>query len=126
MKVTNGVIRDARVCLDRDAFLSVWLTIDHEDGGTQGFGGYVLGALPDCAAGKHDEQANLAGEWLVRCMMVCGVDSFEKCVGKAVRVLRDGGGWEANIIGIMHIIDSKIVFNAKETMERMAKVKVKK
>lgn len=121
MKVTNGVVREVKISTE-GGVLFIWLFIDHEDGGTQGFGGYVLGGRPECAAGKHYEQANLAGEWLVRCMMVCGVDSFDQCVGKAVRVMREDG----LIVGIMNIIDSKIVFNAKETMERMAKVKVTK
>jgi hypothetical protein len=119
MKITNGVVREAVVRFDRDIFLSVWLFIDHEDGGTQGFGGYVLGGLPSAACGKHDQQPNLAAEFLVGVMQACDVEKFNDCVGKAVRVMRESDDWSTPIVGIGHVIKNDRWFNAKERMKKM-------
>lgn len=116
--VCNAIIEAARVTLDHDCFLSVWLHLKY-DGGGQGFGGYVLGGLPDIAAGRHTEQPNIAGEFLVRCMMAGEVTEFDKLVGKSIRVRKAAGDGWGQILGIGHIIREDRWFNPRETFAAM-------
>ena len=118
-KITNGIIEEAVVRLDRGFALCVWLFIKHEDGGTQGFGGYVLGATPDAAAGNHANQPNLAAEFIVSCLRVGGVESFDQLKGKAIRVVRENDSWNAPIKGIGHIIKGDCWFIAEERMNAL-------
>jgi len=117
--ITNGIIRKASVGFDRDIFLSCWVFIEHEGGGTQGFGGWILGATPDAAAGNHASQPNLAGEWIVSVLRAADVESFSDVVGKSIRVVRATSGWNETILGIGHIIKDDRWFMAKERMESM-------
>ena len=115
----NAVIRSAEVRLDREAFLSVWLQVDHEGGGSQGFGGYILGGVPDVAAGKHANQKNICADFIVGCLQAAEVDSVSKLQGKAVRVIRADKSWGAAIVGIGHIIKDDRWYNAKERMSAL-------
>lgn len=63
-KITNGIIESAHLGFDRDAFLCLWVFVKREDGGVQGFGGYVLGGVPGIAAGRHATQPNIAADAL--------------------------------------------------------------
>ena len=111
----NAIVDDIRVSLDRDIFLSVWVMLDY--GGThQGFGGYVLGGTPDCAAGKHRAQGNLAAEFLVRVMLAAGVDDLMKAKGKTVRVRREPG-FNGSVKEIGHIVKDDKWFNPEETFK---------
>lgn len=116
MITVNAVIKSVSLRLDRDMWLCLWMDLDY--GGTgQGFGGFVLGGVPDCAAGNHAEQTNFAGEYIVRCFMAAGVDSLNDMVSKTIRVKKTDE-WGA-IIAIGHIIKNDCWFDPKETAERM-------
>ncbi len=124
-KITNGVVRDCKIQMDRGCFLSVWLFIEHEEGGTQGFGGWILGGSPLVVAGNHARQANLCAEWLVGIMRATELDDeadISKIVGRPVRVVREkGSGWGADILGIGHIIHGDRWFHAKEQIGALIK-----
>lgn len=109
----NATISDVKICLDRDVFLSVWVFLDYGDCGGQGFGGYVLGGLPDVAAGNHATQKNLAGEFLVRCMMAADVLDWKHMVGKTVRVRKE----HSKVHAIGHITKKGLWFNPGETFK---------
>ncbi len=122
-KITNGIIKNFSIRLDRGFCLSAWLFIEHEDGGTQGFGGFALGGVPDAACGDHANQPNLCAEWLVAVLRACELDDeadIRQVVGKAVRVVRaHDGGWNADILGIGHIVKNDRWFHAKERMDSL-------
>lgn len=113
----NAVIKSASLQLDNGAFLSMWLDLDYGNGSGQGFGGYVLGALPDCAAGKHESHSNIAAEFIVRCFIAAGVEKFNELAGKTIRVKKptEWGG----ILAIGHIVKDDCWFNPQETFDRM-------
>lgn len=121
MKITNGIIREFRIGFDRDIFLSAWVFIEHQDGGHQGFGGYVLGGTKDCRAGNHAEQGNLAAEWLVGVMLAADVEDYTKIVGRAIRVKRDSDNFNANIVGIGHILKDDRWFEPKAAFAKLVK-----
>ena len=107
----NAVITSADVTLDRECFLSCWLTLDFGGSG-QGFGGYVLGALPEAKAGNHQDQPNLAAIWLVGVLQAAGVSKLSDAVGKVIRV-RKTNYW-GEILAIGHAIKDDRWFNPKE------------
>ena len=113
----NAIIESATVRLDHDCFLSMWLFLKY-DGAGQGFGGYVLGGLPDIAAGKHSEQKNIAAEFIVQCLRVCGVESVDACVGKVIRVRKKKEF--GDILAIGHAIKD-IWFYPRVVLEEMTR-----
>ena len=108
----NAIIESVSVRLDRGCFLSAWVFLDYGGSG-QGFGGYVLGGTPTAAAGKHATQKNLAGEFLVRCMMAAGVEDFAEMKGKTVRVRCE----HSKVHAIGHIVKDDKWFNPEETFK---------
>ena len=118
--INNAVINSVRIGFDRDCFLCVWVFVDHAGGGTQGFGGYVLGGTPDCKAGDHANQRNLCADFIVGCLRAGDVETFDKLVGKAVRVMREDASWGASIIGIGHIIKDDRWYNARDRMKELS------
>jgi len=117
--VCSAIIESARVGFDRDVFLSVWLTLDF-GGSVQGFGGYVLGGTPDCAAGRHDTQKNICAEFIVSCLLAGDVDRFDKLVGKAIRVKKRKDAW-GDIIAIGHIVKDDRWFCPSRVLGEMTK-----
>jgi hypothetical protein len=115
MSIVNATIIDAEIKLDREVFLSVWLTLDY-GGAVQGFGGFVLGGVADAKAGEHANQPNLAAEFIVRCLEIGGVDQFSKLVGRNIRVNRNYAGFNTTIVAIGHITKD-IWFNPTETFK---------
>lgn len=114
--IMNAIIQDAEVRLDRGVFLSAWLMLDY-GGSSQGFGGYVLGGVPSVPAGEHWDQPNFAADFIVRCMMAAGVESWNECVGKTIRVRKsDKFG---SIIAIGHIVKDDLWYNPKESANAM-------
>lgn len=102
--ICNAIIKSAEISLDRGSFLCVWLTLDYGDGSCQGFGGHVLGGVPDCSAGNHENSPNYAAEALVSIMRVCGVDKFSNIKGMAVRVKRAHAEFGGEALAVGHII----------------------
>lgn len=117
MKITNAIVESAVIRIDRGSFLCPWVFVKHEDGGSQGFGGYVVGGTKNCKAGDHFNQKNLAAEFIVAVLRACGVEDLEKCAGKAIRVARKGDGWNELIVGIGHIIDKDKWFYPETTFK---------
>lgn len=120
--ITNAIIEDARIHFERGAILSVFVVVKHEDGGTQGFGGYTLGGVPGTTCGMHARQTNIAAEFIVGCMVAAGVDDFSLMKGRAIRVVRGSDHLNAPIIGIGHVVDSDKWFMAKERMDALVGV----
>ena len=116
MITVNAKIESASIQLDRDCFLNSWLTLNYGVG-CQGFGGYVLGGLPDIPAGRHEQQKNLAAEWIVSILIAAEVTKWSDLPGKCLRVKKvDEFG---DIIAIGHITRDDRWFNPKERMAAM-------
>lgn len=114
--IVNAVIEDASVGFDRGVFLGAWLSLNY--GGTaQGFGGYVLGGTPDCKAGRHAEQPNLAAEFIVGCLRAADVEQWSQLKGKTIRV-RKTDDW-GDIIAIGHIVKDDCWFEPKARFEAL-------
>ena len=108
MIVKNAIITNAEIIVDDHGVLTAWLTLEYQDGG-QGFGGYVL-YLPSSFS-HHNDQNNIAGLFIWRCMEIAGVTSWSKMVGKAIRVR----GEKFNYIdAIGHIIKDDWFYPDKE------------
>lgn len=107
----NAIITSADVTLDRDCFLSCWLMLDF-GGSWQGFGGYVLGGLPDTRAGRHLQQQNIAAIFLVGVLQAAGVSKLNDAVGKVIRV-RKTNEW-GEILAIGHPVKNDRWFSPKE------------
>lgn len=103
MIISNAIITSTALRLDRDCFLCAWLFLDYGDSTHQGFGGHVLGGLPDVRAGYHRKQPNMAAEAIVTILRVADVDDWSKVAGKAVRVRRTVEGFASDIIAVGHI-----------------------
>lgn len=116
MKTTNAIIESARIEMD-GAILSAWLTLDYSGSG-QGFGGWVLGGHPNAKCGRHHQQANLAGEFIVKCLLAAGVDRWDLLPGKSIRVRKtDEFG---SIVAIGHIVRDDCWFCPEESMKALA------
>lgn len=115
----NAKIESAAFTLDRGCFLCGWVHLERADGFHQGFGGFVLGGTPDCKAGRHGLQGNLAGAWAVGIMQAAEVEDYAKAAGKIVRVRIDKEGFGGTIIGIGHALKDDRWFIPKEVFESM-------
>jgi hypothetical protein len=59
-------------------------------GSGQLVGGYGFDSPPDRDAGETRRKGTAFGcEWIARCLRACGVDAWEKLVGRTVYVLRN-------------------------------------
>jgi hypothetical protein len=89
--IENGRITSADITFSRGFILDCWVHIEFEGSG-QGFGGYVLGGNPfdaSAACARHQEQANLAADFIGGVMAVADVEKFSELPGKVIRVRRD-------------------------------------
>lgn len=117
MSIENGIIDSATIQLERGFALSVWIHLNF-DCGSQGFGGFVLGGTSG-KAGDHANQANLAAEFICRCMEIAGVEDWAHMKGKVVRVKKAREGFGGTIITIGHPIKN-IWLNPSEVLPKMA------
>lgn len=113
----NAVIESVRIGMERDIFLTGYVYLNRQDGFHQGFGGFVIGGAPDCKAGHHDDQKNLAAMWLVGVMRAAEVDDYTKATGKAIRIRLSGKDWGAKIVAIGHIIKDDRWFSPEESFK---------
>ena len=116
MQIYNAEIESADVTLDRGCFLSAWVFVKFADG-SQGFGGFVLGALPSAKAGDHANQPNFAAEFLTAVMAAAGVESWKALVGKTIRIKKENS--LGPILAIGHIYKDDLWFHPKERFEGM-------
>lgn len=114
----NAIITGASIQIERGAFLVAWLNLDLGNNSGQSFGGFAIGGTGDVAAGKHAEQANLAGEFIVRVMQIAGVEKWGDLPGKTIRVRK--AGFLEPITAIGHIVNDDW-FVPKETFARLLK-----
>ena len=117
----NAQIEKISIGLDRGFALCGWVHVKRQDGFHQGFGGFVLGGLPDSGAGRHGAQKNLAGEWLVSVMRAADVEDYSKAVGKVIRIRLDGEGFGSTITAIGHPLDEDKWFEPKSKFAEMTK-----
>lgn len=107
MEIKNAVIESATIDTGDRGFLQSWIMLSYGDGGSQGFGGYVL-YLPK--SWTHHQLLSHAGHWIFRCMEVAGAEQWDKMKGKTVRVQLENG----RILGIGHIVKDDWFFPAKD------------
>ena len=100
--IKNAIITSSSIKLDRDYFLSVWLSLRF-DSYSQNFGGYVLGKIDEVYA---KDMGNHAGIFIMKCMKVAGVTDWGDVVGKAVRI-KTTEGWNAEILGVGHVVNDE-------------------
>lgn len=84
IETRNAIITGARLTTEDHNLLSAWLDLDYGGSG-QGFGGYAL-YLPKCFSHHTLTGSNYAGHFIWRVMEVAGVASWDRLLGKAVRV----------------------------------------
>ena len=82
---------------------TAYLTVDYAVG-TQGVGGYAL----DRYDKPNDRRIGTAygHEWIIRVLRACGVDRWEKLVGRTIWVLQDESkpaGFGNKVIGIENL-----------------------
>ncbi len=99
-EIRNAIIKGARINDAERGLLTAWLDLDY--GGTcQGFGGFTL-YLPKNYS--HHSIMSPAGHFIWRCMEIADVSSWDKIVGKTIRVKLDKPGFGGSIIAIGHIV----------------------
>lgn len=71
-------------------------------GSGQGIGGYCLDEPFHNDEGKFLGRRGTAYglEWVARFLKACGVDSWEKLVGRTIYVLTEDDSWNARVIGV--------------------------
>ena len=88
VKIKNAIIYGTSIINNDHGCLSAWLYLDYGDCGHQGFGGYAL-YLPESFS--HHELKSVAGHFIFRCLQIADVTTWEKLVGKTVRVKAEHG-----------------------------------
>jgi len=96
MEIKNAIIEKTTLSFADRGFLDCWLHLDYGGSG-QGFGGFAL-YLPKSFA--HHERKSYAGHFLFRVMQIAGVESWDRLVGRTIRVR--GGRCDIDAIG--HIV----------------------
>lgn len=82
-----GRVTGAELFIEDHGILTVYVTLEF-GGSVQGFGGYCLDGYD---AAKKRRVGTAAGcDYLLRLLVLFGVDRLEKTVGKSVYALRDG------------------------------------
>lgn len=97
VETKNAIITSATINNDDHGVLSAWLMLDYGGSG-QGFGGYSLYLPKDFK--HHKVDSGFAGHFIWRCMEIADVTSWDKIVGKTIRVRASHSGIEA----IGHIV----------------------
>lgn len=111
MEIKNAIIKSAVIDTGDRGLLTAWLHLDYGGSG-QGFGGYAL-YLPKSYK-HHGANGNYAGHFIFRAMEVAEVISWDKLIGKTVRVKADHG----KVHAIGHIVKDDW-FNPTEDFEEM-------
>ena len=97
-KVLNAVVTKTTLGIEDHGCLSSFIYVDRQGGCSQGFGGWALHLPPSFT---HHELKSVAGHFICRVLDVCGVESWDKVAGKAVRICEKGG----RLVAIGHIIN---------------------
>ena len=83
-------ITKASLNIQDRGILTFWLTVDYEDGGSQGVGGI---ALDSYNKEVEDREGSAFGCEVIRQLLLClGVDDFSQMKGKYIWVLGEGQG----------------------------------
>lgn len=86
--IANASIESATFDIERGFILTGWLHLNFK-GGSQGFGGYVLGGIGDALCADHANQPNLMAIWLAGLLQAAGVEQFSGLPGKVIRIAKD-------------------------------------
>lgn len=101
-EIVNALISDPSIRYDRGVFLTGWVFLNYGSG-TQGFGGFVLGAKPGEKVKAEDgNKTGLMAAWVNGIMTVCDVDDYAKAAGRPVRVKREAK-WNGKVFAIGHL-----------------------
>lgn len=109
LNVTNAIITSARIWTGDRGLLTANLDLDYGGSG-QSFGGYVL-YLPKSYG--HHKLMSCAGHFIWRCMEIAGVESWDRMVGRTIRVQQNYSHIEA----IGHIVKDDW-FNPREDFDK--------
>lgn len=74
-------------------------------GSSQGIGGYCFDEpiRDDDGAFVCRRGTAYGMEWIARFMRACGVDTWERLVGRTIYVLKDSDGWNARVVGVENL-----------------------
>lgn len=101
MEIKNAIITKAEISIKDHNILGAYLILDFGDnalpGDSCGFGGYAL-YLPKSF--DHHSIESPAGHFIFRCLEIAGVESWKDLIGKAVRVVVEGG----KITAVGHVV----------------------
>lgn len=87
MEIKNALIDEVQLGIEDHGILVAWLMLDYGDSSHQGFGGYSLDK-----PGKDGRTGSEFGTtFILQCLKICGVDSWEKIKGKNIRVKSEDG-----------------------------------
>lgn len=112
IETKNAIIESVSLGTHERGFLDASITLNY-GGSCQGFGGYCL-YLPKSF--KHHKLESPAGHFICRVLEVAGVDSWDKIVGKSVRVKAE----HCKVHAIGHIIKDDW-FNPSEDFAKINK-----
>jgi hypothetical protein len=94
----HGTIREVRTGYEDGRFVTTWVFVDLDDGGTQGFGGWSLA--------EHQEA------WNAELCALFGVSKLDDLVGKHCWALRSFSGWNEQIEGLEGTDGKRLVATA--------------
>lgn len=112
IEVRNAIIKSATLNDGGRGLLTAWLDLDYGGVG-QGFGGYAL-YLPKCF--DHHKLLSHAGHFVWRCMEIADVTSWDKMVGKTIRVKAE----HSKVHAIGHIVKEDWFDPSEDFKERGA------
>lgn len=99
-------ITSARLELQDREILSFWITVNYEDGFSQGVGGI---ALDEWDAEKEERQGTAYGcEMIRRLLLELGVNDFSEMAGKHIWVIGEEAGFAFTVKGLRALkVDNK-------------------
>lgn len=95
MNTHNALIRSTHLGFEDHGVFTFMLSLAW-DGGVQGFGGWGM-------------RGEFGPAVIMKILQAVGVERWEELKGKHCRFKRDGGGWDAKITEIGHIVEDRWV-----------------
>ena len=91
-------IKNARLSLDRDCFLTFWFDLEYEGNSGQGFGGYCLDTYDE----DKEKRVGTAGgcDAIRQLLELFKVNDFREMKGRIVWALTEGKGFGSKVVGL--------------------------